>query len=115
MQEITTVNRGDVVTDSPCRANIPGLDDDEKIDRIAHHFARIMDTLGLDLEDDSLCGTPKRMAKMFVQELFSGLDPGNRPEISLFENKYAYKSMLVEKDITLFSSCEHHFVPIIGK
>ena len=115
MQEITTIDPVDTVTDKPLRVNDTGLGDEEKINRIAHHFARIMDTLGLDLDDDSLCGTPKRVAKMFVQELFSGLDPGNKPEISLFENRYGYKSMLVERDITLYSSCEHHFVPIIGK
>lgn len=74
-----------------------------------------MRTLGLDLRDDSLIGTPKRVAKMFVKELFSGLNPKNKPEISLFENRYGYKNMLIEKDISLYSNCEHHFVPIIGK
>jgi GTP cyclohydrolase I len=95
------------------RAN--DLSETEKLKRIEFHFARIMQTLGLDLNDDSLSGTPKRVAKMFVKEIFSGLDPGNKPAISLFENKYDYKHMLVEKDITLYSTCEHHFVPIIGK
>lgn len=91
------------------------LNDSEKINKIEHHFAQIMQTLGLNLYDDSLCGTPKRVAKMFVKEMFSGLNPANKPEISLFENKYGYKRMLIEKDITLYSNCEHHFVPIIGK
>ncbi|MBS1488760.1 MAG: GTP cyclohydrolase I FolE [Bacteroidetes bacterium] len=91
------------------------LSEDEKINQIEYHFAHIMRTLGLDLSDDSLCNTPRRVAKMYVQEMFSGLNPENKPAISLFENKYNYKRMLVEKDITLYSCCEHHFVPIIGK
>jgi len=88
---------------------------EEKKAKIAHHFREIMDTLGLDLKDDSLKGTPDRVAKMYVEEIFSGLDPMNKPKIALFENKYQYGEMLVEKNITLFSNCEHHFVPIIGK
>lgn len=91
------------------------LSEEEKISKIAYHFAEIMDTLGLDRNDDSLKGTPKRVAKMYVKEIFSGLDPHNKPTISLFENKYHYRRMLVEKNITLYSNCEHHFVPIIGK
>ncbi len=94
---------------------LTGLTDEEKIRKIEYHFAQIMDTLGLDLLDDSLSGTPKRVAKMYVKEVFSGLNPANEPAISLFDNKYHYNKMLVEKDITLFSYCEHHFVPIIGK
>ena len=89
--------------------------DKEKINRIAYHFREIMETLGLDLTDDSLSGTPRRVAKMYVNEVFSGLNPENKPEIALFDNKYQYGQMLVEKDITLFSNCEHHFVPIYGK
>lgn len=91
------------------------LTSDEKREKIAHHFREIMETLGLDLTDDSLKGTPDRVAKMYVEEIFSGLDPENKPKIALFENKYQYGEMLVEKNITLFSNCEHHFVPIIGK
>ena len=72
-------------------------------------------TLGLDLTDDSLKNTPARVAKMYVNEVFSGLNPKNKPAITLFENKYDYNQMLVEKNISLFSYCEHHFVPIIGK
>ena len=89
--------------------------DDEKIAVIEKHFAAIMDTLGLDLSDDSLRGTPKRVAKMYVQEIFSGLNPANKPAATLFENKYKYNQMLVEKDISFYSNCEHHFVPIYGK
>jgi GTP cyclohydrolase I len=89
--------------------------DDEKISVIAAHFREILKTLGLDLNDDSLAGTPERIAKMFVKEMFSGLDPRNKPAITLFDNKFKYNEMLVEKNITLFSCCEHHFVPIIGK
>lgn len=91
------------------------LTDNEKIGKIQYHFAQIMETLGLDLKDDSLKDTPKRVAKMYVKETFSGLSTKNKPKISLFENKYGYSKMLVEKDITLYSNCEHHFVPIIGK
>jgi GTP cyclohydrolase I len=91
------------------------LNEDEKIKSIGNHFKKIMETLGLDLNDDSLKGTPERVAKMYVKEIFSGLNPNNKPEITLFENKYQYNKMLVEKDITLYSYCEHHFVPIIGK
>lgn len=96
--------------------NIPdNLSDEEKIERIEFLFREIMETLGLDLTDDSLKDTPHRVAKMYVKEIFSGLDPKNKPEISVFDNKYKYSRMLVEKDITLYSNCEHHFVPIIGK
>jgi GTP cyclohydrolase I len=88
--------------------------DDEKIKTIQHHFGKIMETLGLDLLDDSLSGTPYRFAKMYVKELYYGLNPKNKPKMSVFENKYGYKKMLVEQNITIDSSCEHHFLPIIG-
>jgi len=101
--------------DTPLRKDAFAISDEEKIGVISHHFREIMNTLGLDLEDDSLSGTPRRVAKMFVKEVFSGLNPANKPEIKLFENKYRYNEMLIEKDITLYSYCEHHFVPIIGK
>jgi GTP cyclohydrolase IA len=101
--------------DTPMRADAFKMDDSEKMRRIAGHFREIMDVLGLDLTDDSLSGTPERVAKMFVKETFSGLDPKNKPEIKLFDNKYKYTQMLIEKNITLYSNCEHHFVPIIGK
>ena len=91
------------------------MNDEEKMQLISQHFAQIMEILGLDLDDDSLKDTPKRVAKMYVKEIFSGLNPRNKPEITLFENKYQYNKMLIEKGITLFSYCEHHFVPIIGK
>ncbi len=90
------------------------LSDEEKISRIEHHFAEIMKTMGLDLTDDSLKGTPRRVAKMYIKEVFTGLDPKNKPAVALFNNKYKYKEMLVEKNITVKSFCEHHFVPIIG-
>jgi GTP cyclohydrolase IA len=89
--------------------------DDEKIKIIAAHFKGIMQTLGLDLNDDSLKETPERVAKMYVKEIFSGLNPKNKPEVTMFENKYQYNKMLIEKNISLYSYCEHHFVPIIGK
>lgn len=88
--------------------------DEEKIKIIQDCFAVIMETLGLDLRDDSLKGTPYRVAKMYVKEIFAGLDPKNKPKISVFENKYDYNKMLIEKNITLKSSCEHHFLPISG-
>lgn len=101
--------------ETPMRADAFDLSEDEKIAKIETHFAAIMDILGLDRNDDSLSGTPHRVAKMYVKEIFSGLLPENRPDIKLFENKYQYKEMLVEKNITFFSNCEHHFVPIMGK
>jgi GTP cyclohydrolase I len=101
--------------DTPLRADAFELSDDEKIAKIESHFTAIMDTLGLDLSDDSLKGTPKRVAKMYVKEIFGGLDPKKAPTSSDFENKYQYAEMLVEKDITLYSTCEHHFLPIVGK
>ncbi len=101
--------------DTPLREDAFVLSDEEKIEKIENHFREIMVTLGLDLTDDSLNGTPHRVAKMFVKEAFSGLDPANRPTTRLFENKYGYDQMLVEKDITFYSHCEHHFVPIYGK
>lgn len=102
-------------TDTPLRADAFDKPEQEKIQLIASHFREIMHTLGLDLTDDSLKDTPMRVAKMYVKEVFSGLNPANKPKSALFENKYRYNEMLVEKDITLYSYCEHHFVPIIGK
>ena len=101
--------------ETPLREDAFDLDDDLKIELIQKHFKEIMQILGLDLSDDSLRGTPERVAKMYVKEIFSGLDPKNKPEIKLFDNKYKYDQMLVEKDITIYSNCEHHFVPIIGR
>jgi len=102
-------------TGTPLREDAFDMDDELKIELIQEHFASIMHILGLDLRDDSLKGTPHRVAKMYVKEVFSGLDPRNEPAVKLFENKYQYNEMLVEKNITLYSYCEHHFVPIIGK
>jgi GTP cyclohydrolase I len=101
--------------ETPMRDDAFALTDAEKIDEIATHFKAIMEALGLDLTDDSLQGTPYRVAKMYVQEIFSGLNPANKPKIALFENKYQYNEMLVEKNISFYSNCEHHFVPIMGK
>jgi GTP cyclohydrolase I len=101
--------------DTPMRSDAFELSDDEKITVIEKHFTAIMDTLGLDLTDDSLKGTPRRVAKMYVKEIFSGLNPANMPKIALFENKYKYNEMLLEKNISFYSNCEHHFVPIMGK
>ncbi len=101
--------------ETPLREDAFQLDDQLKIELIEEKFFEIMNILGLDMEDDSLKGTPHRVAKMYVKEIFSGLNPANKPKIALFKNKYKYKEMLVEKDITFYSNCEHHFVPIIGK
>lgn len=101
--------------DTPLRDDAFELDDDLKIELIEKHFKEIMLILGLDLNDDSLSGTPHRVAKMYVKEMFKGLNPENLPAVKLFENKYQYKNMLVEKNISFHSVCEHHFVPIIGK
>ncbi|MFC6998374.1 GTP cyclohydrolase I FolE [Rufibacter roseus] len=101
--------------ETPLRPDAFALSDEQKIDGIEKHFREIMLLLGLDLDDDSLKGTPRRVAKMYVQEIFDGLKPENKPVARLFENRYGYRQMLVERNITLYSSCEHHFVPIIGK
>ena len=101
--------------ETPMREDAFALNDEEKMEQIEGHFRQIMEIMGLDLNDDSLNGTPKRVAKMYVKEIFSGLNPENKPRVALFDNKYQYNQMLVEKDITLFSFCEHHFVPIIGR
>ncbi|WP_178988621.1 GTP cyclohydrolase I FolE [Winogradskyella schleiferi] len=101
--------------DTPMKANAFKMSNEEKKKRIALLFSEIMDVIGLDLNDDSLRGTPDRVAKMYIEEIFSGLDPKNKPKVALFENKYQYNQMLVEKNITFYSNCEHHFVPIIGK
>jgi GTP cyclohydrolase I len=101
--------------DTPLREDAFDIDDDLKIELIEKHFKEIMQIMGLDLNDDSLRGTPYRVAKMYVKEIFSGLNPENKPEVRLFDNKYSYNEMLVEKDITFYSNCEHHFVPIVGK
>ena len=87
----------------------------EKTILIANHFKSIMQLLGLDMYNDSLKDTPMRVAKMYVNELFEGLDPNNEPKITNFDNSYGYKGMILEKNINLYSICEHHFVPIIGK
>ncbi len=100
---------------TPLRSDAFELSDVEKVAKIEHHFREIMETLGLDLTDDSLKGTPLRVAKMYVKEIFGGLNPANKPKATLFENKYKYNEMLVEKDISFYSNCEHHFVPIFGK
>jgi GTP cyclohydrolase I len=101
--------------DTPMRADAFEMSDKDKITEIEGHFRAIMHTLGMDLTDDSLKGSPRRVAKMYVQEIFSGLNPANKPKITLFENKYQYNEMLVERDISFYSNCEHHFVPIFGK
>lgn len=101
--------------DTPLRPDAFDLDDDTKIELIQKHFAGIMNILGLDLDDDSLKDTPRRVAKMYVKEIFSGLNPVNKPVPTLFQNPFRYNQMLVEKNIAVFSNCEHHFVPIVGK
>lgn len=101
--------------ETPLRADAFEKSDAEKMENIENHFYSIMEELGLDMTDDSLKGTPFRVAKMFVQEIFGGLNPANKPKISVFENSYNYNKMLVEANIEFNSTCEHHFLPIVGK
>ena len=101
--------------ETPMKQDAFKLTDEEKKSKISNLFEEIMDVMGLDLKDDSLKGTPDRVAKMYIDEIFSGLNPANKPKVALFDNKYQYNQMLVEKDITFYSNCEHHFVPIIGR
>ena len=100
---------------NPVRKDAFEISDDEKIESIKKDVERILNTLGMDLTDDSLKGTPNRVAKMFVKELFGGLNPDKKPSSSTFENKYKYNEMLVEKNITVYSTCEHHLLPIVGR
>jgi GTP cyclohydrolase I len=101
--------------ETPMRDDAFAKSDEEKMATIEHHFTAIMNELGLDLTDDSLQGTPYRVAKMFVKEIFSGLDPKNKPKMSVFDNKFEYNKMLIESNISFNSTCEHHFLPIVGK
>ncbi|MCY1722768.1 GTP cyclohydrolase I FolE [Prolixibacteraceae bacterium Z1-6] len=101
--------------ETPLRDDAFELTDQQKMEIIEDRFRDIMETMGLDLTDDSLQGTPHRVAKMFIQEIFYGLNPENKPKISVFENKFQYGEMLVEKNINMNSTCEHHFLPIVGK
>ena len=114
---INSIGDSHVMTsiETPLKKGAFDVSDDQKIEKIQEHFKYIMETLGLDLEDDSLKGTPYRVAKMYVKELFSGLDPKNKPSISTFDNKYQYNKMLIEKNIEFDSACEHHFLPMRGK
>jgi GTP cyclohydrolase I len=100
---------------NPVRDDAFTLTDDEKIELIKKDVENILTTLGMDLTDDSLKGTPNRVAKMFVKEIFGGLNPAKKPSSSTFENKYKYNEMLVEKNITVYSTCEHHLLPIVGR
>jgi GTP cyclohydrolase I len=102
-------------SETPLRLDAFELTSDEKIDIIKDDVRHIMETLGLDLSDDSLNGTPLRVAKMFVKEIFGGLNPDKKPNASTFQNKYKYGEMLVEKNINVYSTCEHHLLPIVGK
>jgi GTP cyclohydrolase I len=101
--------------ESPMREDAFVKSDQQKMDSIEKHFYCIMEEMGLDMTDDSLQGTPFRVAKMFIQEIFSGLDPKNKPKISVFDNSYNYDKMLIEANISFNSTCEHHFLPIVGK
>ena len=101
--------------ETPLKADAFHRSDEEKIKVIQKHIEAVLDTLGMDLTDDSLKGTPERVAKMFVKEIFGGLHPDKKPKASTFKNSYKYGEMLVEKNITLYSTCEHHLLPIVGK
>jgi len=121
LKELPTINLDEIGdahfasgSDTPLREDAFDITDERKIELIEKHFREIMLIMGLDLTDDSLAGTPKRVAKMYVKEIFSGLNPSLKPKPTLFENKYKYGEMLVEKNIQFYSNCEHHFVPIYG-
>lgn len=117
-QELTDIigdNHQATSDKSPLREDAFEKSNEEKMSNIENHFFKIMEELGLDMTDGSLKGTPHRVAKMFIQEIFSGLDPKNEPKISVFENEYNYNKMLVEANISFNSTCEHHFLPIFGK
>jgi len=102
-------------TDTPLRKDAFAINDEDKVKQIQEHVKGILHTLGLDLSDDSLKGTPLRVAKMYVNEIFAGLNENHKPKMSTFDNKYKYGEMLVEKNITVYSTCEHHLLPIVGK
>jgi GTP cyclohydrolase IA len=113
-QEIGDMHVGTSL-DTPMHKNAFSISDEEKVKIIEEKFREILDTLGMDLTDDSLKGTPHRVAKMYVNEIFYGLNPANKPKISVFDNKFKYSEMLVEKEIQVQSFCEHHFLPIVGR
>ena len=115
-EQVTLIGDNHIGTsvETPLRKDAFDKSDDEKIKNIEKYFELIMQELGLDTTDDSLSGTPYRVAKMYVKELFYGLNPESKPKLSTFENKYGYGKMLVEQDITIDSACEHHFLPIVG-
>jgi len=112
--QVDKKNKSKSKYDTPLRIDAFELSDDQKIERIKKNVEEIMHTLGLDLSDDSLKDTPLRVAKMYVKEIFSGLHPEKKPKATLFENKYDYKGIVIEKNITLYSTCEHHLIPIVG-
>ena len=99
---------------NPIRKDAFKISNSDKIKLIQEKMHDILEIIGMDMNDDSLKGTPKRVAKMFVNEIFGGLNPENKPVASTFDNKFKYGEMLVEKNITLYSTCEHHLLPIVG-
>jgi GTP cyclohydrolase I len=117
LEDIDDYGDNHIITshDTPLRNDAFDMSDEEKIALIKKDVQHILETLGLDLTDDSLKGTPNRVAKMFVKEIFSGLHPKRQPQASTFDNKYKYGEMLVEKNITVYSTCEHHLLPIVGR
>ncbi len=117
IEEFESIGNNHIGTskETPMRNDAFKLSKEDKIDIIKDDVRHILETLGLDLDDDSLSGTPLRVAKMFVNETFGGLDPDKKPKASTFENKYKYAEMLVEKNIAVYSTCEHHLLPIVGK
>jgi GTP cyclohydrolase IA len=115
LDELIGDNHAATSAETPMRPDAFEVSDDKKIKAIEVKFRDIMEIIGLDLTDDSLRGTPRRVAKMFVQEIFYGLNPANKPDISLFDNKFGYNEMLVEREVSVNSFCEHHFLPITGK
>jgi len=115
-QTIEEIGDNHILTniETPLLSNAFEKSDEEKIENIQHYFSKNIQAHALDVKNESLSGTPYRFAKMYVKELFYGLNPNNKPKLSVFPNKYGYKKMLIEQDITIDSSCEHHFLPITG-
>ena len=116
-ERIEEIGENHVATsaENPIRPDAFDISDEEKIVKIEKSVKDILHTLGMDLTDDSIQGTPKRVAKAFINEMFMGLNPKNKPKASTFDNNYNYGEMLVEKNIVLYSTCEHHLLPIIGR
>lgn len=113
-KEILNCNGHHSMLKNPLLDEAFDIDDNLKIELLTEKFKDIIKILGLDINNDSIKDTPNRIAKMYVNEVFSGLNPENKPEITVFKNEYEYNTPLMELNIPFTSFCEHHFVPIQG-